>query len=276
MSNQPLRPYRGPLKAAILDWAGTTVDYGSCAPATAFVELFERNGVSITMEEARRPMGAHKRDHIAAILAEPKVAADWRKAHGHPPAEGDIDALYEQFVPLQVARLAAHADLVPGTLEAVAEFRRRGLRIGTSTGYNSEMMAVVVAEAKKRGYEPDCVVAVDEVPAGRPAPWMCLENAKRLGVYPWEAIVKVGDTVPDVLEGLNAGVWSVAVAKTGNEIGLPEEEIEALAKDVLEAKLAEAHRRLAEAGAHYVVDGIGNVPAVLDEIQTRLSRGDRP
>lgn len=276
MCSEQVRPYRGPLKAVILDWAGTTVDYGSCAPATAFVELFDRNGVSITLEEARRPMGAHKRDHIAAILADPSVAARWRKARGRPPSEGEIDKLYEEFVPLQVACLGDHADLIPGTLDAVAEFRRRGLRIGTSTGYNTEMMSVLVEEARKRGYEPDCVVAVDEVSAGRPAPWMCLENARRLGVYPWEAIAKVGDTVPDVLEALNAGMWSIAVARTGNEIGLPEAELEALPKDVLEAKLAEARLRLTEAGAHYVVDGIGAVPAVLEEIQARLSRGERP
>ena len=57
---------------------------------------------------------------------------------------------------------------------------------------------------------------------------MCLKNAENLGVFPMEAIVKIGDTLPDVAEGINAGMWTIGLAKTGNEIGLTEEEIDAL------------------------------------------------
>ena len=61
---------------------------------------------------------------------------------------------------------------------------------------------------------------------------MALENARRLGVYPMESIVKIGDTLPDIEEGLNAGMWTIGLAKTGNEIGLTEQEIEDLSKDM--------------------------------------------
>ena len=61
------RSYRGSLKAIIFDWAGTTVDYGSQAPAMVFVEVFEREGFSISLAEARVPMGMDKKDHIRAI-----------------------------------------------------------------------------------------------------------------------------------------------------------------------------------------------------------------
>ena len=54
------RTYRGPVKLVILDWAGTTMDYGCYAPAVVFVEVYKRKGVEISMEEARLPMGAHK------------------------------------------------------------------------------------------------------------------------------------------------------------------------------------------------------------------------
>jgi phosphonoacetaldehyde hydrolase len=276
MTDAPPRPYTGPLRAVILDWAGTIVDYGSCAPAGVFIELFRRRGVPITMEQARAPMGAHKRDHVAAILAMPQAAAMWRELHGRTASDGDIQSIYEELIPLQLACLAQYADLIPGTLEAAAEFRRRGLKIGTTTGYNREMIQLLLAEAKRRGFEPDCAVSVDDVPAGRPHPWMCLQCALQLQVYPWEACVKIGDTAPDVHEGLNAGMWTVAVAKTGNEIGLPQDEVEALPPAELKQRLARAHERLAGAGAHYVVDGIADVPAVLDEIEARLRRGERP
>ncbi len=138
------------------------------------------------------------------------------------------------------------------------------------------MMKLLLAEAKRRGYEPDATVCATDVPAGRPEPWMCLQNAMLLRIYPMEAIVKVGDTLPDIEEGLNAGMWTVGLARTGNELGLNEAEIARLPADVLEAKLSVARERMRQSGAHYVVDAITDVPPVLDEINARLARGERP
>lgn len=270
------RSYREPLKAILLDWAGTTMDYGCYAPAVVFVEVFERRGVPITMEEARAPMGAHKRVHIAAIAKLPGVAERWRAVHGRDCTDEDVDAMFAHFVPLQLACLAKYADLVPGCLEAVAAFRARGLKIGSTTGYLVSMMDILKEEARKRGYEPDASVCAEDVPFGRPEPWMCLENAKRLRVFPMEAIVKVGDTVPDIAEGLAAGMWTIGLAKTGNELGLDEEAIARLAPEDLARRLERAYERLYAAGAHYVVDSIADVPPILDVIDARLANGARP
>ena len=48
------RTYRGPIQAALLDWAGTTMDFGCMAPAVVFVKVFERAGVPISMRRAPR------------------------------------------------------------------------------------------------------------------------------------------------------------------------------------------------------------------------------
>ncbi|MCZ6679172.1 MAG: phosphonoacetaldehyde hydrolase [Candidatus Poribacteria bacterium] len=270
------RTYRGPLKAVILDWAGTTMDYGCYAPAVVFVEVYRRKGVPISIEEARGPMGAHKKVHIRKISQIESVAQRWQDIHARQPNEDDVEAMFQDFVPLQLDCLADYADLIPGTLEAVGEFHRRGLKIGSTTGYLREMMGILVGEASRRGYRPDATVCASDVPAGRPEPWMCLQNAMELGVYPMEAIVKVGDTLPDIEEGLNADMWTIGLAKTGNEIGLNAQEIEALPPDVMEAKLAQAYGRMYQTGAHYVVDGIWDVPPILDEINERLKAGERP
>ena len=268
--------HTGPLKAVILDWAGTVVDYGSCAPAGVLVEVFARHGVPITMEQARAPMGSEKRAHIAAIAAMPEVAEAWQRTHSRTCTDEDIDATYREFVPLQIESLPRFADLIPGTIEAVAEFRKRGLKVGTTTGYNAEMMRVLAAEAARRGFEPDSIVSSDMVPEGRPAPWMALKAAALMRVYPMSAIVKIGDTIPDIHEGLNAGMWTIAVAATGNELGLSQAEAEALPAKEREHRLARARQRLHAAGAHYVVDGIADVPPILDRIETRLAQGERP
>lgn len=270
------RSYRGPLKAVILDWAGTTMDYGCYAPAVVLVKVYKRKNVPITMEQARVPMGAHKKVHIRQISRMEEVSQMWEKVHGRKPDEDDIEAMFQDFVPLQLACLADYADLIPGTLEAVAAFRKRDLKIGSTTGYTGEMMKLLLEEAKKRGYEPDATVCATDVPAGRPHPWMCLKNAFDLQIYPMEAFVKVGDTLPDIWEGLNAGMWTIGLAKTGNEMGLTEEEIDTLDPEVREMKMARAYQRMSQAGAHYVVDGIWDVDPLLEEINARLARGERP
>jgi phosphonoacetaldehyde hydrolase len=270
------RSYRGPLKAVLLDWAGTTMDYGCMAPAVVFMDVFKRQGVEITVEEAREPMGAHKQVHIRQIAKSDPVARRWKQTHGRPPTEEDVDAMFREFIPLQLACLAKYADLIPGTLETVAELRRRGLKIGSTTGYTEEMMDILQAEAKRRGYVPDTTVCATQVPAGRPHPFMCLKNAILLETYPLEAFVKIGDTLPDIEEGLNAGMWTIGLAKTGNEMGLTAEQIKALDAETREAKLARAYKRMRQTGAHYVVDSIADVLPALEEINQRLAGGEKP
>ncbi len=270
------RSYRGPLRAVILDWAGTTLDFGCMAPAVVFMGVFRQQGVPITMEQARIPMGAHKRTHIQQITQLDEVRQAWIRAHGSPPTESDVDRMFREFVPMQISCLADYADLVPGCLDALAAFRRQGLLIGSTTGYTGEMMEILLKEAAARGYAPDASVCSTQVPQGRPAPWMCLQNAMDLGVYPMEALVKVGDTIPDILEGLNAGMWTVGLAVSGNEMGIPLEEWQALPSDMAEARRAHAIERLAMAGAHYVVDSIADVPPLVGRINERLARGERP
>ncbi len=270
------RTYRGPVKMAIFDWAGTTVDFGCFAPSVVFIEVFKRQGIDITIKEARGPMGSPKRDHIKQITQMESVAERWQEVHGRPCQEEDIDEMYKEFIPLQVQCIADYAGLVPGTLEVIADLRQRAIKIGGTTGYSHEMMEVLQKEAKKLGFEPDVSVCATDVKSGRPHPWMCIKAAMDLQVYPMEACVKIGDTLPDIYEGLNAGMWSIGVVMTGNEIGMTEEEIKSANPEDLNRKRERAYQKMAQAGAHYVVDSIENVPALIDEINQRLARGERP
>ena len=97
-----------------------------------------------------------------------------------------------------------------------------------------------------------------------------------LNVCPPEAVVNVGDTPVDIASGLNAGVWSVGVAATGNQMGLTAKELQNLATDDYKRRLGSARESLFKAGAHYVVDTMDQFPAVVDKINGCLARGKRP
>lgn len=268
--------YRGPLRAVIFDWAGTIVDYGCFAPVAVFVEIFGQRGIEISIAQARAPMGLEKRDHIRAILQIPEVAAAWLAIHGKPWTEADIDALYHDSVTAQTATVVEYADLIPGALETVHRCRERSLQIGTTTGYSRAVMAALLPAAAARGYAPDSTVCPSDVPAGRPAPWMLYQNAINLQVYPFAAVVKVGDTLPDIEEALNAGAWAVAVSQTGNALGLTRAEAEALDPAALVERLAPIEATLYEAGAHAVIRSVAELPTVLDAIEERLRAGEGP
>ena len=274
--SSPRSHYTGPVRAVILDWAGTTLDYGSCAPLAAFIETFKRAGVLITPAEARQPMGRAKLDHIQEILEMPAVAERWQQAKGRASSADDCRRLYEAFLPVQLESLADYAALIPGTLDLMKYCRAHEIKVGTSTGYSRALMETLIPLAEKQGYAPDAMVCIDDVPEGRPAPWMQFENAKRLNVFPMESIVTVDDTRVGIQAGINAGTWTVAVAKTGNEVGLTETQIQRLPEQELDRRLAAAYERLCAAGAHYVVDGIADLAAAIDEINQRLAHGERP
>jgi phosphonoacetaldehyde hydrolase len=270
------RSYRGPLQLAVFDWAGTTIDYGCVAPAAVFVEGFHRQGVEISMAEARGPMGREKREHIETLGRHPAIAERWQAAHGQPMQPTDVDAMYDAFVPLLLAVLQTYTSLIPGTLETMGALQQMGVRVAASTGYFVEAMEVVRQAAALQGYVPEFTVSANQVAAGRPAPWMIYRAMETLGIYPPSAVVAVGDTILDVEAGLNAGVWTVALAQSGNEVGLSEAEFNVLSPAEQVARRSHARATLAAAGAHLVIDGIWELPTALELINARLHQGDQP
>ena len=255
------------VEAVFFDWAGTTVDFGCFAPVQAFIETFKAAGVEPTMEETRAPMGMLKIDHIRAMLAGERIRAEWERVHGHAPDEGDVQALYIPYEERLLSILDGFAAPKPHVLDAVAELRSMGVKIGSTTGYNDKMMAIVEPCAAERGYRPDFSVTPDAVGGhGRPYPYMIFRNMEALGCSDVRRVAKVGDTVADVREGLAAGVISIAVVEGSSEMGLSEAEYEALGpaeKDAICERVAVTFR---SAGADAVIRNMSELPALLAQL----------
>jgi phosphonoacetaldehyde hydrolase len=253
--------------AIIFDWAGTTVDYGSLAPVRALQRLFAGRDITVTEDEARRDMGIHKKEHIRALL---------RMKTSGQPSEAEVEELFAEFIPMQMECLAACSAVIPGVAETVEKLRARGIRIGSTTGYTRPMLEVLLAQAAKEGYTPDCALCPDDTGAGRPWPWMCYLAAIEMRTYPMYTMIKIGDTISDIEEGLNADMWTVGVARTGNMIGLREEQLALLPAPEQAARTSAAHRKLGDAGAHYTIDAVADFYPLLEQIEERLARGERP
>ncbi|MBN2705314.1 MAG: phosphonoacetaldehyde hydrolase [Deltaproteobacteria bacterium] len=264
------------LSGVIFDWAGTTVDYGCFAPLDAFLTVFAEHGVPVTVAEARAPMGRLKKDHIRALLTLERVAATWKKERGRLPGAADVESLYQAFEPALFRRLPEFATPIPDVPATIAELRHRGLKIGSTTGYTRAMIEVVAAGAAAAGYVPDAIVCSDECRAGRPRPWMIYRNCELLDLGPLATVVKVGDTIADVEEGVNASVWSVGVCRGSSLMGLGESEEQALTEVERRRRYSICRAAMLDAGADFVIDHFGRLPELLDDIERLLVAGERP
>ena len=256
-------------KAVVFDWAGTMIDFGSFAPMGAFVETFARFGVATSIADARKPMGLPKRSHIAAMLAEPHIAAGWARAQGSAPDEAAIDAVYGVFVPLNEAVVKDYCGLVPGALEAVGYLRGKGLKIGSTTGYTRSIMAHVLPLAAAQGYEPDNLVCADDLPLGRPTPIGMYKCFLDLMVFPAAAVIKVDDTAPGIAEGVAAGCVTVGLTLSGNEAGLTPEELAGLSPAARQALHERVAATLLAAGADHVIGTVAELPALIERLEAQ-------
>jgi hypothetical protein len=66
------------------------------------------------------------------------------------------------------------------------------------------------------------------------------------------------------------------VARTGNMIGLAEEALAALPAGEQAARASAARRKLVSAGAHYAIDAVADFYPLMEQIEERLARGERP
>ncbi|MCB2296284.1 phosphonoacetaldehyde hydrolase [Clostridium tagluense] len=265
------------VEGVIFDWAGTTVDFGCFAPVNIFLEIFKAAGIEVTMEEARAPMGILKRDHIKAILEMQRIRKMWKEKCGRDFNEKDIDDLYSSFEPLLIDSLKQYTNPIPEVIDTVKLLRSQGIKIGSTTGYTDVMMKIVAEGAKDKGYEPDFWVTPDSTNSfGRPYPYMIFKNIETLKLSASWKVVKVGDTVADIKEGINAGVWSVGVVVGSSQMGLSYEEFTSLSDNDKNEAIKNTGERFLKVGADFTIKTIRELPLLIQKINVLISEGKRP
>ena len=145
-------------------------------------------------------------------------------------------------------------------------------------GDTKEKLIQGCVDAKKQGFVPDASVAGDEVENGaRPKPFMVYRNLDLMDIHPIQAVIKVDDTVSGVGEALEAGCWGVGVARYSNYMDINSmEEAESLPEEEIERRVEKTREILRQTGAHYVIDSITDLEPVIEDINTRLARGESP
>ncbi|MDN4017778.1 phosphonoacetaldehyde hydrolase [Zwartia panacis] len=261
--------YKNPsISAVVFDWAGTIIDFGSHAPMQAFVRLFGEYGIELSIEDARGPMGLPKWKHIHALGNLPHINQQWQQKFNRPFTDKDTDELYAIFTPMNAASVMDHSQLIPGFLSTLEILRTQGIKVGTTTGYNREIMNVVLPLVKEQGFTPDNLVCADDLPESRPSPLGMYQCFLDLNVWPATSVIKVDDTVPGLLEGYNSGCWTVGVIASGNEVGLTHEEWHSLNEDEKNLIRTQVSEKLSKGKPNFLIDTVADLPKILKEIDT--------
>lgn len=194
------------IELVVLDIAGTTVqEHG--AVYVALREAVEAAGGSPTSAEIEHWMGADKRTAITRMLSTGQSA--------DPPADV-VDAAFSDFH----ARLtAAYADrpptALPGVTDALAKLRAAGVKSALTTGFDRHVVDQVLAAVGWDESVIDAVVCTDDVPLGRPAPYMIFRAMEATAVQDVASVLTAGDTIRDLQAGTNAGAGMVVGVLTG-------------------------------------------------------------
>ncbi len=264
------------IKAVIIDWAGTSIDYGSYAPVAAFIDAFSQFGIEIYSNEVRLFMGFDKKEHTKKILNLDRITELWFDRFKRKPNKDDADKIFDTLSSSLKKVIVDYSVPIDGSVDFVEKMKSLNIKVGSTTGYVRDMMNDIVNISENKGLRLDCIVTPSEVPNGRPYPWMCYLNAIIMQVYPMANMVKIGDTVADIQEGINAGMWTVGITQSGNEVGLTNQEINNLNKDELNTLLKKAEQNLTNAGAHVIIKGIWEAEIALEEINNKISAGLKP
>lgn len=258
----------GKIEAVIFDWAGTLVDYGCMASVEAYKEIFNEYGVDLKKEETRNGMGLDKVDHVRQILQIPRINQLWFEKTGMEPNEGDVREINRKFEKVILKKFEEITEPKEHVKTTIDHLRNMGIRIGSTTSYTHEMIDVLKGILQKRKIEIDLVINSEDTNLmGRPNPYMIFKNMEKLGVNSVKNVIKIGDTVNDIKEGVNAGVYSVGVTDGSSEMGLSYDEFEALSDDEKEVKRKEVRKKFEKAGAFYVMNNVKSLPFIINAIQ---------
>lgn len=195
------------IKLAVFDIAGTTVQDKNDV-AKAFQKAFSTTDLPVTIEEINPLMGYHKPTAIQMLLEKKGVAFD----------SDLVEEIHGNFVNemLDFYEYDSEVKAMEGAEELFFFLKERGVRIALNTGFSREIASAIIARFQwlERGLIDD-FIGSDEVPEGRPFPYMIAELKNRLGISEEDSVMKVGDTVVDIQEGKNAGCNYIIAVTTG-------------------------------------------------------------
>jgi len=187
------------IKAVLFDTIGTTVKESDPSfMSGCFIKAFAENSIQIDASDFYQYRGLDKKTAIRTIL----------KKYGHPEKlwentchsfEDIIDQSIDNFSEMEMAA------------ELFTFLKARKIKIGIGTGLPADLFQKIFDHLGWQKYSFDYIGISDVIGVSRPDPAMIFDMMNKLGISDRSSVIKIGDTIADVQEGKNAGVYTVAL-----------------------------------------------------------------
>lgn len=196
------------IELVVFDLAGTTVkDNGNVAGC--FINAFSEHGIQVPVNDVNKVMGFRKKEAITILLDKLNVTQNRDQL---------IESIHEAFTRSMIDFYNNDPALepMPNAEEIFSGLREKGIKVALNTGFTKAITESILHRLNwSVPVTVDAVISSDEVPEGRPSPYMIRHLMKTLDVQQASRIVKVGDTQVDIDEGRNAGCGLVISIASG-------------------------------------------------------------
>lgn len=201
------------IQLVVFDIAGTTL-YDNDFVNIAFRNAMQSSGYEVTQREVNDVMGLKKPQAIRMMLE--------KRMPSENITEQMIDDIHNVFLKNMIDFYKNNPDIreMEGASQVFKTLKENGIKVALDTGFSRDITQTIIDRIGwVRDGLIDASVCSDEVPAGRPHPFMIQKIMEQLGVSDVKAIAKVGDTPSDLEEGTNTrtrfviGVTSGAYTK---------------------------------------------------------------
>ena len=197
------------ISLAVFDIAGTLME-DTGVLVRSFLQTFEVSDIPASEAEMQKMRGAAKRDVIKHFAVK-------HLGQEYAQIEEKVDQAYSTFRRLLEENYTKEdTKPIAGAEDTIEWLRDREILIATTTGFYRQVRDLVLEKLGWDGAFFDCNVCSDDVPKGRPAPYMIFECMGSLKVSDVRRVIAIGDTPLDLQAGCNAGCEGVIGVLSGS------------------------------------------------------------
>ena len=252
------------IRCCIFDLGGTLVDKYSLLPFISLSNSFRKYNIEVPDYVLAKDMGKKKLDHIQSICNDSFIKENYNSIN-------PLD-IYKEFNKIQYETMTKHMDIIPETKKCIHYLDDKSIRTGITTGFNKEQMDIAVKLLQDNDIVIENAVSSSCISnMSRPYPHMINKNMEQLRISHPKHVLKIDDTEVGIQEGINAGCYTVGVARwsINMEVFTYAEKylLSTSNKDAqgrLEYKLDQSRKKLKDAGADFVIDTLDELPSIID------------
>jgi phosphonatase-like hydrolase len=163
----------------------------------SFYRSFALNGFHLSYKKVNEQRGKRKREAIRNLIPE-GLSTQLE------------DKIYQDFMSLLKSSRSNFSEM-PGALRLFKFLKSKNIKIALGSGLPMDFIQDLIDASQWQGVNFDYIGSSENFGIGRPDPIMILDAMDKLLVLDKKKVLKVGDTIVDVQEGKNAGVYTAAV-----------------------------------------------------------------